>query len=120
MALQGLTEAQLDLVYFAINHAVEMAKEDGTDLSFVVADREHGRELTWLEDVEEAPSITLGDPCVVVHHEVMPSTTSDGTPALLLELTQSGVTVVQPYRPGGAHRRFSLLGGPFVLDSVSA
>lgn len=110
----------MDLVYFSLNHAVEMAKEDGTELPFVVADREHGRELTWLEDVEEAPSVIQGDPCAVVRHDVMPSAASEGIPALVLELTELGITIVQSYRPGGPHRRFALLGGPYVLESASA
>lgn len=119
MALHALTESQLDLVYFALNYAVEMAKEDGTEMPFVVADRELGRELTFLEDVADACSLTGIDPAVVVRHEVLPSTTSEGTPALVIELSDietEDTTIVQAYRPGGPHRRFALLGEPFILS----
>ena len=44
MELNGLSESQLDLVYFALNHAIESSRSEGNDLPFVVSDRETGRE----------------------------------------------------------------------------
>ena len=118
MELNGLSEAQLDLVYFAMNQAVSSAKSHGTELPFTVADREDGRELTWLEDPADGIGLANGDRIVVVQHTVLASPDGgDNIPAILVELSdgETAVSVAQPYRPGGPHRRFATLGEPFQL-----
>ena len=119
MEMNGLNEAQLDLVYFALNHATAMARSGGSELPFTVADRSDGRELTWLEDATGAADLGRGDRIVVVQHSVLgPSKERDEIPVILVELIDGdmAMSVAQPCRPGGPHRRFAVLGEPFQLD----
>jgi hypothetical protein len=123
MELKDLTEDELDLVYFALNHALDAVSARDSRLPFLVTDGPGGREVTWLDEPAQAYGLEANRQRAVVHHDRISSDDAgQAIPAVIVELsgetTDETVVIAQLYRPGSSHRRFAVLSEPYCLHGA--